>query len=232
MNGSRSRLLQVVVAAMLINVAPDGRAETYDLRGFTVTPPDDYWDEGAYFETDHDWYIDDIPERSGSGGDGSDNSDEGNYEEDAECDAMVSNAPEGCDVRHPPELIRNGCGTGATASIVPDSLIVNGATVIRFGNLFTSACNRHDVCYGTAGTNKDACDIALGADMYNKAQDVIPSSQWAYYESHVIVQAGFYSAFLRSRFGKVFSNQAFQAGQVDGYCRMLNSYAVSAGCPF
>lgn len=230
MNGGRSRLLQVVVAAMLINVAPDGRANTYDLSGVRAVIPDDYYWEGADFETDYNWDTDVNPERSG--GDGADNANEGTYEEDLECETIVANAPEGCDVRHPPELVRNGCGTGATATIVPDSLIVNGITVDRFGNLFTSACNRHDVCYGTAGTNKDACDFALGTDMYNKARDVIPSNQWAYYESHVIVQAGFYSAFLRSRFGKVFSDKAFQAAQVDGFCRMLNSYAVSAGCPF
>lgn len=232
MKGSHSRLLQVVIAAMLINVAPDGRAETYDLPRVGAQYPDDFWDDSAYFEADYsNWELNDYSEPSGSGNEDPDSS-EAKEEDQAQCDATVANAPEGCDVRHPPELVRNGCGTGATANIVPDSLIVNGTIVSRFGNLFTSACNRHDVCYGTAGTNKDACDVALGADMYRKAQDVIPSSQWAYYESHVIVQAGFYSAFLRSRFGKVFSNQAFQAAQVDGYCRMLNSYAVSAGCSF
>lgn len=225
MNGHHSRLLQVVVAAVLVSVAPDGRAETYDLPGVSAEVPDDYW-EGADFESGYNWEFDDSYERSGSGSEDPETDEEKN----AACDSITSGVPATCNLRYPPELIQNGCGTGATANIVPDSLIVNGVTVARFGNLFTSACNRHDTCYGTFGTDKETCDIALGVDMLNKARDVIPTYQWAYYESHVIVQAAFYSSFLRSSFGELFSNQAFEAAQIEGLCRKLHTSAVSAGC--
>lgn len=231
MNGSRSRLLQVVIAATLINVMPDGRAETYDHPTVRATQPDDFYDDSGYFEYDYDnWDFNDYSEPSDSGDE--EPADTGTDDEkDAECDAISARAPATCDLSNPPILIRNGCGTGATANIVPDSLVVNGIPVTRFGNVFTSACNRHDTCYGTSGSHKDSCDNALGVDMYNKAKDVIPADQWAYYESHVIVQAGFYSAFLQSRFGRVFSDQAFEAAQVDGLCRSLSSSAISTGCP-
>ena len=68
MKGSHSRLLQVVVAAMLLNAAPDGRAETYDLPNIGARYPDEYWDDSAYFEYGYDnWDFNDYSEPSDSG---------------------------------------------------------------------------------------------------------------------------------------------------------------------
>ena len=227
MDKSHSRLLQVVITLTLFNLAPDGRATTYNgdpvtTVGTRIQEPS--WEPPRNYEEP----TDDPGERSGSDGSGDDDSDESH--DDAVCAAIKAAIPDGCNLKSPPPLVPNGCGAGVTAGIVPDFLIANGVPVERFGNLFTSACNRHDVCYGTLGKDKDQCDIALGIDMLNKAKDVITGRQWVFYESHVIVQASAYSAFLRSSFGSIFSNSAFGSAQVAAVCRSLQSAAVEANC--
>ena len=62
--------------------------------------------------------------------------------------------PVGCNVIRKPGYIPipNGCGSGSTAGIVPDSFP---------GVNFTSCCNFHDGCYATCHKSKRSCDKEL-----------------------------------------------------------------------
>lgn len=53
----------------------------------------------------------------------------------------------------------NGCGSGGAD--VPD-YSVSAPTA---GNIFTAACNAHDLCYGSFGSVKEDCDLKLGNAM-------------------------------------------------------------------
>ena len=227
MDKSCSRLLQVVVALTLFNLAQEGRTETYDDERFRVS--ETYIDEpGLESPRDYEEWSYEPSERGGSDGFESNLAEDG--VDDATCEELKAAVPRGCNLSDPPKLIPNGCGAGATTGIVPDFLVVNGVPIERFGNLFTSACNLHDFCYGTSAQDKDECDIALGRDMLSKARDVIPERQWAYYERHVIVQASAFSAFLRSSTGSMFSNAAYGSAQLAAVCRSIYSAAVEANC--
>jgi len=54
------------------------------------------------------------------------------------------------------EPTSNGCGS-AGSEWVPDSF--------PGGVDFSSACNNHDICYGTCGSSKGTCDDSLRQDM-------------------------------------------------------------------
>lgn len=61
----------------------------------------------------------------------------------------------------------NGCG--------PEFSKVIQNIPFAFRNLFTPACNRHDVCYGCGKTNgytRSACDWAMYNDMQRACNDV------------------------------------------------------------
>ncbi|MCS6871810.1 MAG: phospholipase A2 [Anaerolineae bacterium] len=51
-----------------------------------------------------------------------------------------------------PAAAQNGCGPERFGGLVPDLW-------------FTPACNRHDICYGTCGSNRAACDSRFYEDM-------------------------------------------------------------------
>jgi len=76
----------------------------------------------------------------------------------------------------------NGCGPEGFGGLVPDLW-------------FTSACNAHDICYGTRGNAKSACDSRFYGDMkaicanrYGRWYQAIQrgacyASAWTYYEA-------------------------------------------------
>lgn len=232
MKGSHNRLLQVVIGAMLLNVAPDGRAETYDLSGVRATIPDDDWhSEGADFETGYNWdFNDDYYEPPESGDGYPDDPEQVNEEKKAECDAIAAKVSSTCDLRNPPLQVANGCGSGVTTYLVPDYLTVNGMPVLRLGPIFQDACNMHDVCYGNYPGNKEACDLSLNTNMINQAKLLLTDWQWMYYGAFVKLQALGYSAGLQAPFISYISGGAFSEAQLDGACRVYAGKAKTAGC--
>lgn len=67
------------------------------------------------------------------------------------CQSVLDNWPDDCSKEKKPVALPNGC------SVVPASFV----WVVNF----TGACNEHDRCYGTFGSSKSSCDVALGDDM-------------------------------------------------------------------
>ena len=55
----------------------------------------------------------------------------------------------------------NGCGSGASQSVVPDGFV----GLPTLGPIFGSSCNHHDRCYSTFRVSKLTCDLALGNEM-------------------------------------------------------------------
>ena len=230
MNGSRSRLLQVVIAATLINVMPDGRAETYDHPTVRATQPDDFYDDSGYFEYGYDnWDFNDYSEPSDSGDDEPADT-ETDEEKKAECDAIAAKVSGSCDLKNPPLMVTNGCGSGVTTNLVPDFLSVYGVPVLRLGPIFQDACNEHDICYGTYLTSKEACDLNLHADMVDFARRKMSDSQWMAYRTFVVAQALSYSRALQLPPVSTFADGAFQTGQLNGACRVYSAKAEKAGC--
>jgi hypothetical protein len=84
--------------------------------------------------------------------------------------------------------VSNGCGSGATANIVPDSWpFFNG-----FGSTwvsFTPACDAHDICYSVCGAAKYDCDVSLGAQILSACHQTVQSSNlWEWQKKMVILQ--------------------------------------------
>ena len=235
MKGSHSRLLQVVVAAMLLNVAPDGQANTYNLDPVHATYPDDYDEPTWYYDGNYDdWFSDDYDERSGSSGDDEpeapDDPDVLDTEKQAECDAIALKVSSTCDLANPPVLTTNGCGSGVSTHLVPDYLYVNGAPIMRLGPIFTGACNLHDICYGTYGSDKESCDTALHSKMISNAKLGMTDFQWGIYGPYAKLQALGYSAGLQAPFISYFSGNAFDSAQLSGACRFYSKVANNKGC--
>jgi hypothetical protein len=62
----------------------------------------------------------------------------------------------------------NGCGPGGWK---------NKAVRDHWGKAnFTPSCNKHDVCYGTCGSNKLDCDLNLAREAMNACGDAYPDS--------------------------------------------------------
>ena len=230
MNGSRSRLLQVVIAATLINVMPDGRAETYDHPTVRATQPDDFYDDSGYFEYGYDnWDFNDYSDPSDSGDDEPADT-ETDEEKKAECDAIAAKVSGSCDLKNPPLMVTNGCGSGVTTNLVPDFLSVYGVPVLRLGPIFEGACNMHDICYGTYFSSKEACDLSLNTNMIKLARLRMTDAQWTTYGPFVKLQALGYSAGLQAPFIDGISGEAFNQAQLDGACRVYSGKAKAAGC--
>lgn len=154
------------------------------------------------------------------------------------CQFYKDSKPANCDLNNPPPRRVDGCGSGVTAGVVPDQLIVNGLPASSLGNIFTDACNAHDDCYAADYPNepgslvgKEECDIKLGQQMLNDARIKIPSEQWAYYESHVIVQAAAYSLALQNQPTATFANSAFRNAREEGSCRWHAAFKKYHRCP-
>lgn len=213
-----SRVLRVLIATSLAIMIPGQTAAQtiYDLPGVTVTWPGGWGEQGG---------------GSGGGWGGSYTDYEPKYDSgEALCADLESTKPADCDVWNPPPMDENGCGSGATASIVPDVLIVDGVPVDRFGRIFEIACNIHDQCYGTFNADKGQCDANLGHDMVAEAKRQIPSDQWAYYERHVNFQAAAYSLFLSQEPGNTLSKSAFVKAQSEGSCRAHSGLLREYNC--
>lgn len=221
-NGS-GRLLQLVVAAALLNAAPDGRANTYTLSPIRATiPDDDYsyeYEEFGY----NNWEFNDYSEPSDDGDDES-------IDTQAECEMIKAKVSGTCDLANPPFLATNGCGSEGSAALVPDFLIVNMTPVYTLGPIFAEACNDHDVCYGSYPADKDACDMVLYTDMVEYARQGMTMLQWQVYRAHVLMQASLFSRALQSPFLAGASGEAFGAAQLEGSCRYHARKAQQAGC--
>ena len=139
-----------------------------------------------------------------------------------------------CDLRAPPRPEVNGCGSSGLGSLVPD-YVVDWKGV---GNIFTPACNLHDSCYGTYGSDKHGCDRALRDDMVAACQratqpDTTPldAAIHAEFMQRCTAQADLYSSGLQSWLVEVFvSDPAFNAAQDEGFCRYLSSDAEANQC--
>lgn len=139
------------------------------------------------------------------------------------CASLRSSIPSGCNVASPPSVVVDGC-TG-----VPAALIVNAMPVASLGAIFTQACNNHDRCYSVSGASKSYCDSKLGEDMYEIAEETIPSNKWPYYEPFVRIQANAYASSLYNNF--LWLPQAlFNAAQKEASCRAVASAMQQAGC--
>jgi len=59
----------------------------------------------------------------------------------------------------------------------------NGCTNPLTGDgafVFTNSCNSHDVCYGTCGSDRAACDLQFYLDMVNHCQDVANNNHYGF----------------------------------------------------
>lgn len=222
-NGS-ARLLQLVVAAALLNAAPDGRANTYTVSPIRANIPD-YGDEYEYEdEFDYNnWEFNDYSEPSEGGDDEPDDT-------QGECELIQAKAHATCDLENPPFLATNGCGSEGSAAVVPDYLIINMIPVYTLGPIFAEACNDHDVCYGSYPADKDACDMVLYTDMIEYARQGMTVLQWGVYRANVVMQASLFSRALQSPFLAGASGEAFGAAQLEGSCRYHAGKAHQAGC--
>lgn len=140
------------------------------------------------------------------------------------CTWLQANTPAGCDPADPPRVTLDGC------TVVPDYLVVNGTPATSLGAVFTSPCNKHDRCYQTLGSNKQECDTQLEHDMIQAAQESIPSSQWAYYESHVRLQAAAYAYGLYNNIPLV-TTLIFNYRQSQAACRAHVAALKANNCP-
>lgn len=228
---SQNRLLQVVIAGLLLHPAAQASATIYDDERVPVIGDRTGIDYGSYFGgVSTDYYYRDIEERSGS--DGSDSSGEESVSEDEQalCNAISALVSSECDLGNPPVQTVNGCGGGMFVYAVPDYLMINGAPVLRPGPVFQSACNKHDICYGTYLADKTACDAQLRLDMIQMTQDKFSSFQWAVYGLAVKAQANLYSTALQTAPILSVAQGLYRSAQQLGACRAYSKKAQEAGC--
>lgn len=229
-----SRLLQLVVAGVLLSQGGTTAATTYD--DDTVTVPGSYWGGTSttfdyYPEPPDEAYDYDVYDFSGDGYDsGGGDTTDSNEVDQAVCDAIAAEAPEGCDPLHPPQFVANGCGGGMFTGLVPDYLLVNGTPVTRLGPIFADSCNRHDHCYAIYPGDKDQCDAKLGYDMVERARRLLSDLQWRYYERHVRFQAALYNTALQTQPTLTLANYFFNTAQAEGKCRNVATQLTDAGC--
>ena len=231
MKGSHSRLLQVVIAGLLLCPA-QASATIYDDERVPVIGDRTGIDYGSYFGgVSTDYYYRDIEERSGpDGSSGSGDEEPVSEDEQALCNAISALVSAECDLKNPPVLTVNGCGGGTSANLVPDYLLVNGVPVVRLGAIFSEACNEHDRCYGTYLFDKEECDASLTLDMIDFAKARMSSVQWLFYQVHVRVQAMNYGAVLQQAPIKAIADGLFASAQAEGACRAFAKNAKEAGC--
>lgn len=122
-----------------------------------------------------------------------------------------------CDLKNPPPLTTNGCGSRGT-EWVPDG-------VPGYRNLFTVACDFHDRCYGNWNASKVDCDVELGINMVSACNLISPSNSRAL--EFCTVAALTYPAALRFLPA---AETAFRTAQQDGLCRYLSKMAGDLSC--
>jgi len=155
------------------------------------------------------------------------NEEPGNWYDPVQCATIEAQAAQNqCDLNNVPVLTRNGCGNKDFD--VPDFLLARPS----LGNIFTPACDDHDVCYGTFGTSKDSCDLVLGNKMRNAC-----SAQFAMGVTDMPFaacdeQASLYTGALQSPLISTFiSGPTFQQAQKEGLCRVIAHEHWDKGCP-
>jgi hypothetical protein len=94
-----------------------------------------------------------------------------------------------------PVAAQNGCGPEGFGGLVPELW-------------FTSACNTHDICYGTLGASKSACDTQF----YNNMR-AICSSRYPHWYQAVQRNACYASAWTYYQAVKQFGQSAFDNAQ-------------------
>lgn len=228
-----SRLLQLVVAGLLLGPVADATATTYDDYPIAGVPGSGFFGGSsttwAYYGGYTELLLNDFDYSYGGGGGGG-----GSFTDseiiNAVCAAITGAVPESCDLLNPPKFSTNGCGGGIFTNIVPDYLMVNGTLVTRLGPIFSEACNRHDYCYSTSIDGKDQCDARLGSDMVDRAKEALTPTQWGYYEQHVRFQAALYNTALQTQPSLTVANYLFSSAQADEACRKSAASAESSGC--
>lgn len=139
------------------------------------------------------------------------------------CEQIFSSAPPGCDLRNPPQVEVNGCGSRGSEAI-PDYLIspVLPVVAVSFGGIFKPACDAHDMCYSNLGVSKDLCDEQLRIGMIDEAKRRMSPIQYATFAPFVEAQAVAYSRSLRWEWVQArFSGPAFDDAQRLSLCRNL-----------
>lgn len=171
---------------------------------------------------------DPYPDDGDTGGDGGGGSEPIPEEPNPACPILEQAARDaGCDLRNPPRLEVNGCGT--TDFDAPDYLLARP----WLGEIFTGACDSHDTCYGTFGTNKESCDLRLGNQMRQACSSSAFTLGMTDFPFHACdEQANIYSGVLQSSLVTFFiSGPAFDRAQHEGQCRMLAEEAQAEDCP-
>lgn len=232
-----SRLLQLVVAGVLLGHAAGADATIYDDERVAV--PGDFWGGAStsvdpyenYYGGYTDFVLNDIDySNGGSGGSGIDGTNQADVDDTALCNAISDLVPADCDLRNPPLLTVNGCGGGMFTYAVPDYLAINGVPNFRLGPIFKKACDLHDTCYGTYLMSKDACDAQLAKDMVILAQDSLSSFQWFIWHNPISSQAVLYSSALQTAPILSIANGLYDIAQGSGACRAYSDDAEAAGC--
>jgi hypothetical protein len=192
----------------------------------------DYCTSTSCFVT-HAWFVPLLYGGGGGGAGGTDNTDQTDplTTRDGACNEMWATMPEGCNYISPPPLVQNGCGASGGAPI-PDFLVspVAPAAAASFGDIFTAACNKHDVCYGTSKYAKAHCDAQLQVDMIAAGQ-TLPGDFPAVFASDIANQAYAYSHGLQFFLVEGFaSGPAYESAQSEAACRDLSGVAYSYQC--
>lgn len=174
---------------------------------------------------------DPYPSDGDNGGDGGGGSEPPPAEPSPACAVFEQAARDaGCDLQHPPTLAVNGCGAAGSLDFFPDFLVL--APGIGGLNLFTGACNTHDVCYGTFPGAKRSCDDALQVDMLEACDMTFTPLEKTLHGNACFFQAVSYAQGLQSMAIEAMGSiAAFNAGQAEGICRALSKAAEEEQCP-
>jgi hypothetical protein len=78
----------------------------------------------------------------------------------------------------------NGCGPSGVLNLPVWALIPNGIAGINW----KSACDHHDICYGTCNKSKAACDKSLGDEVYIACIGTYPISSGGEFNPFVALQ--------------------------------------------
>jgi len=172
----------------------------------------------------------------GGWGGGTDNTDQSNNPhhdpQHDRCMMVINSTPPGCDLRNPPQLVVNGCGSVGSEAI-PDYIVspVLATEAVSLGGIFKPACDAHDMCYATLGMSKDACDENLRVGMIAEAQRRMSPLQYAALGPYVHAQAWAYAKGLQWSWVQArYSGPAFEQAQRDASCRVTSGSAAANGC--
>lgn len=103
----------------------------------------------------------------------------------------------------------NGCGPEGGISVPNNYYLVGWFRIDRFP--FVNACNTHDICYGTLGSSRAACDSRFYSDLLTICRanastavnrGICNGLAWTYYQAVATFgQSAFNAAQARARAG-------------------------------